>query len=74
MIAYKVWNDTRHFIHKDTTDELNVIWTTNINDALNTDNLYKESGLPSFAKAYEFFFDTLGFNINSSRYNALQLM
>ena len=63
MIAYKVWHDTKHFIHKDTTDELNVIWTENIADAK------RVSGL---GEAVKFFEKKLGFNLNK-RYDALHL-
>jgi len=63
MVAYKVWHDTKHFIHKDTTDELNVFWTEDIKEA---------KDLPK-AEANKFFFDTLGFCANK-RYDALRLM
>ena len=72
MKAYKVWHETKHFIHKDTTNELNVQWTENIEDALDTDSLYVGSGLPPFSKAARFFFDFLGFNM-AARYDALRL-
>lgn len=58
MKAYKIWHDTRHYIHKDTTDELNVSWTTNIEDALD---------IPQRGKAFTFFFDVLGFSLNLSK-------
>jgi hypothetical protein len=73
MKAYKIWYDTKHFIHKDTTNDLNVSWTTNINDALDTDSLYIGSGLPPYSKAVRFFFDKLGFNM-AARYDALHLL
>ena len=71
MKAYKIWHDTKHFIHKSTTNELNVSWTTNIDDALDADTMYKGLGLPPFAKAVRFFHDKLGFSLNISRVNAL---
>lgn len=58
MTAYKIWHDTKHFIHKDTTNELNVQWTTNIDDA-------KE--IPHRGKAITFFFTVLGFSLNLSK-------
>ena len=64
MKAYKVWHDTKHFIHKDTTNELNVGWTTNIEDA---------KDVPTKGEAFKFFFDTLGFNM-AARYDALHLL
>ncbi len=67
MKAYKFWHDTRHFIHKSTTDKINVFWTTDINEALDVDEMYKGSGLPTFSKAVRFFHDTLGFSLNISR-------
>lgn len=74
MKAYKIWYDTKHFIHKDTTNELDVTWTEDIKDALDADDLYIDSGLPSFSKAVRFFFDKLGFSLNRSKYDALHLM
>ena len=71
MKAYKIWHDEKHFIHKDTTNELNVYWTTDINYALNADELYKGSGLPSYSKAVRFFHDKLGFSLNISKCDAL---
>jgi hypothetical protein len=73
MKAYKIWHDTKYFIHKDTINDLNVIWTNNINDALDADNLYIGSGLPSYSKAVRFFFDLLGFNLYN-RYDQLHLL
>ena len=64
MKAYKIWYDTKHFIHKDTTNELNVFWTENINDA---------KDISHKGKAITFFFDTLGFSLNPSRHDALHL-
>jgi hypothetical protein len=58
MKAYKIWHDTRHYIHKDTTSELNVQWTTNIEDA---------KDIPHRGKAFTFFFDVLGFSLNLSK-------
>lgn len=71
MIAYKIWHDTKHFIHKDTTDEANVIWTTNIDDALDADNLDFGTWLPPMAKAVRFFHETLGFSLNINKPDAL---
>ncbi len=64
MIAYKIWHDTRYFIHKDTTNEMNVKWTEDINEA---------KDIPHKGKALTFFFSTLGFNIGA-RYDALHLL
>jgi hypothetical protein len=64
MKAYKVWHDTKHFIHKDTTDDMNVQWTTNIEDAKDVNG---------YANAIKFFCDLLGFDI-WKRYDALHLM
>jgi hypothetical protein len=64
MKAYKYWDETKHFIHKDTTNELNVTWTTNIEDALN---------IPHRGKALTFFFDVLGFSLNLSKPDPLYL-
>jgi hypothetical protein len=58
MKAYKIWYDEKHFIHKDTTDQLNVMWTTNIEDA-------KE--IPHRGEAINFFFFHLGFSLNLSK-------
>lgn len=63
MKAYKVWHDTKHFIHKDTTSEMNVTWTENIEDA---------KDVPGNKNAIKFFFDKLGFRFNQ-RYDALRL-
>jgi len=65
MKAYKIWHDTKHFIHKDTTDELNVTWTENIKDAKDVAN---------YCEAVKFFFDKLGFSLNLSKYDALRLL
>jgi hypothetical protein len=64
MIAYKVWHDIKHFIHKDTTNELDVAWTDKIEDA---------KVIPNKVEADKFFFDKLGFAPNK-RYDALRLM
>jgi hypothetical protein len=61
MKAYKCWDDTKHYIHKNTTEDT-VVWTINVTEALD---------LPK-VQAYKFFFDTLGFCYNTSRPNALQ--
>jgi len=74
MKAYKIWFDTKHFIHKDTTDEINVSWTTNINDALDTKTLYLDINIPDFSKACRFFNDTLGFSPNISKPDALYFL
>jgi len=74
MKAYKIWNDTKHFIHKDTTNELDVKWTTDVEAALDTDGLFKGKGLPSYFKASKFFFDKLGFSSNPSKYDPLYLV
>jgi hypothetical protein len=65
MVAYKRWHGTKNFIHKDTTNELNVVWTENIEDAKDLD---------SFSEACKFFFDKLGFSSNPSKYDALHLL
>lgn len=62
MKAYKIWHDEKNYIHKDSTDDLNVMFTTNPDDA-------KEVG--SFREACEFFCDHLGFSLNPSKYDAL---
>jgi len=72
MKAYKIWYDTRHFIHKDTTKE-NVIWTTDIKFALDADDMYNGLGLPSFSKAVRFFHDELKFNLYQ-RYDMLHYL
>lgn len=64
MKAYKIWHDTKYFIHKDTTNELDVAWTENINEA---------KDISGNKKAESFFFDILGFNYNA-RYDALRLL
>ena len=64
MKAYKIWNDTKHFIHKDTTNELDVSWTENIEDA---------KSITHKGEAIKFFFNTLGFCLNK-RYDALHLL
>lgn len=63
MIAYKIWYDTRFYIHKDTTNEMNVKWTDNAKDAKKVAN---------YAEAVKFFFDNLGFNL-AARYDKLHL-
>lgn len=65
MKAYKIWYDEKNFIHKDTTNEMNLRWTTEEDEA-------KE--VSSFREAVDFFFDKLGFNLNLSRPNALYLL
>ncbi len=64
MKAYKIWYEEKNFIHKDTTNEMNLKWTTEENEA-------KE--VSSFREAVDFFFDTLGFNFNPSIPNTLHL-
>lgn len=64
MKAYKIWGDTLHFIHKDSTDELNVRWTENIKEA---------KIVSTFREAVDFFFNHLGFSLNLSKPNALYL-
>jgi len=64
MKAYKIWHGTKHFIHKDTTNDMNVQWTTNIEDA---------KDIPHRGKGITFFFDVLGFSLNPSKYDALHL-
>ena len=63
MVAYKVWHDIKHFIHKDTTNELNVGWTEDITQA---------KDLPK-SEAYTFFYGTLGFN-EFKQYDTLRLI
>lgn len=58
MMVYKIWHDTKHYIHKDTTNDMNVQWTTDINQALD---------IPHRGKAITFFFDVLGFSLNLSK-------
>ena len=64
MKAYKYWYGTKHYIHKDTTDELNVIWTVNEKNAKVVRN---------YAEAVKFFFDILGFSLNLSKPDPLYL-
>lgn len=64
MKAYKIWEDTPHFIHKDSTNDLNVRWTEDIEEA-------KE--VFTFREAVDFFFNHLGFSLNLSKPNALYL-
>ena len=65
MKAYKIWYETKHYIHKDTTAEgLNLTWTEKIEDAKDIEPKYKAS---------KFFFDTLGFNMNA-KYDTLHLL
>ncbi len=64
MKAYKIWHDQPYYIHKN-SEELKVQWTTDIDQA---------KDLPTFRQAVEFFFDTLGFSLNSSKYDALYLL
>lgn len=54
MVAYKIWHDTKYFIHKNSTNELNVQWTENINDAKIVNN---------YSEAIKFFCDVLKFSI-----------
>jgi len=61
--AYKVWHDTRHYIHKDSTKE-NVIWTENINEA---------KVCPLWREAVNFFFEELGFDIGAAHSDCLRL-
>lgn len=65
MKAYKIWYDTPHYIHSDTTNEMNVKWTTNVNEA---------KDVPTYSKAVDFFFDTLGFSLNLSKSYPLYLL
>ena len=65
MKAYVIWYDTPHYIHKSTTNELNVKWTTDVNEA---------KDVPTYSKAVDFFFDTLGFSLNLSKPYPLYLL
>ena len=65
MKGYKIWHNTKNFIHKDTTCELNVTWTENIEDAKEVKN---------YGEAVNFFFDKLGFSLNPSKYDPLYLI
>ncbi|MCK9273340.1 hypothetical protein M0P65_07425 [Candidatus Gracilibacteria bacterium] len=64
MKAYKIWHDTRYFIHKNNITDYSVMWTTNIEDA---------KDVPTFSGAVKFFSDKLGFNIYSG-YDRLHLL
>lgn len=64
MRAYKVWHDVKHFIHKDTTNDLNVTWTTDILEA---------KVVNPRSEAIKFFYDELGFS-QYTRYDALKLI
>lgn len=65
MIAYKIWYDEKHYVQKDTTNELDIRWTTNVEEA--------KIILPDY-KGWEFFFDTLGFHINESLPDSLKIL
>lgn len=58
MVAYKIWHETNHYIHKDTANDLNVRWTTDIKEALD---------IPQRGRAITFFFYVLGFDISLSK-------
>jgi len=64
MKAYKIWQDTPHYIHKDTINELSVKWTIEEGEA-------KEAS--SYREAVDFFFDKLGFSLNLSKPDPLYL-
>jgi hypothetical protein len=64
MVAYKIWHNTKHYIHKDTTDDMDIKWAENIEDAKVI------SG--GIAKAMDFFYYSLGFNMNAV-YNKLYI-
>ena len=74
MYAYKRWHDTKYFIHKNTTNELDVCWTTDASQGLDVNTMYQGLGLPPYSKAVRFFFDGLGFSLNPSKPDALHLM
>jgi hypothetical protein len=63
MKAYKKWHDIRYYIGKDTT-ATHVTWTTDSKEAIS---------FSTFWQAARFFFDTLGFSINASKYDPLLL-
>ena len=65
MKAYKYWHDSQYYIHKDTTNALNVRWTKDIADA---------KDIPERGKAITFFFDTLGFTLNLFNSDPLYLL
>lgn len=68
MKAFKIWNNEKNYIHKDTTDELNIKWTTNIDEALDTDDIAQDrTDLSGYAKAVWFFHHELGFSLNTSK-------
>lgn len=55
MKAYKIWNDVKHYIHKNTTCDLDILFTENVNNA---------KILPNYGSAVKFFIDKLGFDLN----------
>ena len=73
MLAYKRWYDTKYFIHKNTTNDLDVCWTTDATQALNVDTMYQNLNIAPYSKAMRFFFDELGFDLNPSLPDSLHL-
>lgn len=72
MKAYKIWYDTKYFIHKSTINELNVTWTTDIKDAKDTGGR-THLDQKGYTPAVKFYEDTLGFNVHA-RYDTLHYM
>jgi len=64
MTAFKIWHDTKHYIHKSTTNELDVTWTINPADAKRISNK---------VDAWKFFYDKLGFKMYT-RYDRLYVL
>jgi hypothetical protein len=62
MKAYKIWHDTNHYIHKDTTSDMDVKWTEDPKEA---------KDIFDKAEAFKFFFDKLGFSLNLSKVSPL---
>ena len=63
MKAFKIWEDEKHYIHKKTTSDQNLTWTTNPKDAKEFERA---------CDGYKFFCDVLGFSYNADRPNALK--
>lgn len=65
MKAYKIWYDEPHYIHKDTTNDLNLKWTTDVTQA---------KDVSTYEQAVDFFFNKLDFSLNLSIPDPLYLL
>lgn len=63
MKAYKIWYNTKNYIHKNSTSD-SIIWTEDSKNAKIVGN---------WDSAVKFFFDELGFDLNMSRPDALHI-